>query len=69
MKPAQIADRLSLEVLRCQRMDLSLGVVVGVTIDESASGMAACPRDKRDVILQEVGGCLRDSLRRYDRSA
>ena len=65
MKPAQMAGRLSLEVNRCQRMDLSLGLL-GLTIDESASGMAACPRDKRDVILQEVGRCVRESLRRYD---
>ena len=41
MKPAATAERLTLEVLRCQRMDLSLGVVeMGVEL-EGEAGLAA----------------------------
>jgi hypothetical protein len=61
MKPAPFGERLSLEVERCQRMDLPLGLV------ELAMGGG---RDDRHAaaggVLREVGGCLRESLRRYD---
>ena len=64
MKPAATAERLTLEVLRCQRMDLSLGVVeMGVEL-EGEDG----PRGPERVAAaqREVSECLRDSLRRYD---
>ena len=64
MKPQQIADRLSLEVLRCQRMDLSLGVLeMGVEV--AVTRAASAGRLSRET-QREVGECLRESLRRYD---
>ena len=65
MKPQQIADRLALEVLRCQRMDLSLGVAeMGVEVAGDEGGV--CRRDDLTETQREVGECLRESLRRYD---
>lgn len=65
MKPVEIADQLSLEVDRCQRMDLSLGLIEmavrGASEDAHVPGRAAGPSD-----LQRVGECLRDSVRGYD---
>lgn len=66
MKPDELDERLSLEVERCQRMDLSLGLVelaLDVTPEERpATGTAA----QGGAVLQEIGGCLRENLRRYD---
>jgi GGDEF domain-containing protein len=66
MKPGELDERLSLEVERCQRMDLSLGLLelaLGEGGDERATTRAA-PRGS--VVLHEIGGCLRENLRRYD---
>jgi GGDEF domain-containing protein len=62
MKPAEFGERLSLEVERCHRMDLPLGLVE-LAVDggeaERHGGHASGAR-------HEVGACLRESLRRYD---
>ncbi len=64
IKAAEFAARLSLEVERCQRMDLPLGLleltVHGGDVEPHATG-----RPGR-VALHEIGECLRDNLRRYD---
>ena len=64
MKPPEIAELLSLEVERCQRMDVSLGLIEMAVqppaeVDEAqrAAGQAA---------LRTVGVCLQGCLRRYD---
>lgn len=63
IKPAEFNERLSLEVERCQRMDLSLGLVellVDGGEDDRRAGVRASGS------RHEVGACLRESLRRYD---
>lgn len=63
MKPDELAEHLSLEVDRCQRMDLSLGLLELAVDDEAGEvlGRAASPD-----ALHDVCGCLRENLRRYD---
>jgi hypothetical protein len=64
MKPAATVERLTMEVLRCQRMDLSLGVL---EMAVGLEGEAGPRRTERVAAAQrEVSECLRDSLRRYD---
>ena len=65
MKPQEIADRLALEVLRCQRMDLSLGVAE-MSVEVAGDEAGVCRRDDLSEAQREVGECLRESLRRYD---
>ena len=65
MKPQQIADRLALEVLRCQRMDLSLGVAE-MSVEVGGDEAGVCRREDLTETQREVGECLRESLRRYD---
>jgi hypothetical protein len=64
IKPGELGERLSLEVERCQRMDLSLGLlelaVGGDGEDRCAAGRAA----RTDIGL--LGACVRENLRRYD---
>lgn len=60
--PAAFLEHLSLEVARCQRMDLPLGL---------AAATVACPRSLRraaaaGVPVEAVATCLRENLRRYD---
>jgi hypothetical protein len=63
MKPGKLGERLSLEVERCQRMDLPLGLVELAV----AGGRQERPVAGRgNEALHEVGTCLRESLRRYD---
>jgi hypothetical protein len=62
MKPAELGARLSLEVERCQRMDLPLGLVE-LAVDAE---LERHPPVHGGVVLHEVGTCLRESLRRYD---
>lgn len=63
MKPGELGERLSLEVERCQRMDLSLGLVeLAVEGQEEKRHGPAHP----GVMLHQVGECLREGLRRYD---
>jgi hypothetical protein len=63
IKPEEIADQLSVEVERCQRMDLSLGLIEMLPEASRAGGLTALPcRDE----LREASHCLRANLRRYD---
>ena len=63
MKPVEFDERLSLEVERCQRMDLPLGLVElaveAAEVERHTAGRAAGS-------MHQVGICLRESLRRYD---
>ncbi len=63
MKPSEIVERLALEMVRCQRMDLSLGVVE-MAVDVGQGETRA--RDVASKAQRDVGECLRDNLRRYD---
>lgn len=63
MKPEEIADRLSVEVERCKRMDLSLGLIEMLP-DPSVAGGASMPPCCDD--LRDASTCLRTGLRRYD---
>ena len=65
MRHEEICDRLSLEVERCQRMDLSLGLLE-LEFEESGSGEQVGPGAEPGVMLPAVSECLRDNLRRYD---
>jgi hypothetical protein len=65
MRHEEICDRLSLEVERCQRMDLSLGLLE-LEFEESGSGEQVGPGAEPGVMLPTVSECLRDNLRRYD---
>jgi hypothetical protein len=66
MKPDEIVGQLALEVIRCQRMELSLGLLA-LALEEPATGEAlpGAHGDQRE-LWHEVGGCLRENLRRYD---
>jgi len=66
MKPDEIIGQLALEVNRCQRMELSLGLLE-LALEEAGSDEAS-PRAREDFrgVLHEVGECLRANLRRYD---
>jgi hypothetical protein len=66
MKPAEINEQLSLEVDRCQRMELSLGLLeLALEQDGRAECSQPPPDDVREV-MHGVGACLRENLRRYD---
>ena len=63
MRPGALGERLALEVERCQRMDLSLGLVeLSAYADEEEQAPARPER----VDPRQVGVCLRENLRRYD---
>jgi GGDEF domain-containing protein len=66
MKPAEIIGQLSLEVERCRRMELSLGLLE-LAMDEPARDevVSGSPEEHRG-LLHEVSECLRENLRRYD---
>ena len=66
MKPAEIIGQLSLEVNRCQRMELSLGLLE-LALDEPARDeVSSCAPEEYRGTLHETGECLRENLRRYD---
>jgi hypothetical protein len=66
LKPGGIIEQLSLEVNRCQRMELSLGLLE-LALEESAGSEApSWKRDDSRTLLREVGECLHENLRRYD---
>lgn len=66
MKPDEIIEQLSLEVNRCQRMELSLGLLE-LALDEDGRGEAsACAHQDIRGVQHEMGECLRENLRRYD---
>jgi GGDEF domain-containing protein len=65
MRHEEICDRLSLEVERCQRMDLSLGLLE-LEFEEAESGQPSGLGPGLGGALPAVSECLRDNLRRYD---
>ena len=65
MKSHEILEQLSLEVHRCQRMDLSLGLVE-LAIEGVQKSIAAYVDDRTRSTLRRVADVLRDNLRRYD---
>jgi hypothetical protein len=62
VKPGELGERLSLEVERCQRMDLPLGLL---ELALAAGERPAVERPAR-ADLRDIGVCLRENLRRYD---
>ena len=64
IKPSQLGQRLSLEVERCQRMDLPLGLLE-LAVAGSGEDRRATARPARGD-LHQIGSCLRENLRRYD---
>lgn len=64
MKPTETVEQLSLEVNRCQRMDLSLGLVELAVRGPDKVVVRVC--ETGPDILGRVGTTLRDNLRRYD---
>jgi len=65
MRHEEICDRLSLEVERCQRMNLSLGLLE-LEFEEAGFGEPSDLGSGPGVVLPAVSECLRDNLRRYD---
>ncbi len=59
VKSGELFERLDLEVNRCQRMNLSLGLL-------ALEPQAAAGRATTGGALHDVGDCLRGNLRRYD---
>lgn len=66
VKPGELDERLSLEVERCKRMDLSLGLLELALDDGGDAPAPTVAADRGAVALHEIGGCLRENLRRYD---
>ncbi|MEI6448623.1 MAG: hypothetical protein WCP98_01570 [Actinomycetes bacterium] len=66
MKPGEIVEQLSLEVNRCQRMELSLGLLELAFEESAGDEVLAAAREGYRGVLHEVGECLRENLRRYD---
>jgi GGDEF domain-containing protein len=64
LRVTETLDRLALEVERCRRMDLALGVAA-ISLEEGG-GAPACARDMGVGHLRLVADTLRDHLRRYD---
>jgi GGDEF domain-containing protein len=65
MKPSEITGLLSLEVERCQRMDLSLGLIE-MAVQPAVAGADEARRAAGREALRAVGACLQSCLRRYD---
>ena len=66
MKSDEIVAQLSLEVDRCRRMELSLGLLeLAPEEAQRDEATSQAPGDYREV-PHEVGECLRQNLRRYD---
>lgn len=61
IKPLELQARLTLEVDRCQRMDLPLGLLALDIGEPEQPQQQAVAADR-----QTVGTCLQDNLRRYD---
>ena len=64
IKPGEFGERLSLEVERCQRMDLPLGLLELAVEGGDEERHAAGGPPHADV--GRVGACVRENLRRYD---
>ncbi len=65
MKPGHLESQLVLEVGRCQRMDLSLGVAA-LVVDGLADVAARDGREAADTELGRIGALLCEGVRRYD---
>jgi GGDEF domain-containing protein len=65
MRREHIFDRLTLEVERCQRMDLSLGLLE-LEFEEAGVGEPQDGGSGPAMVIPAVSECLRDNLRRYD---
>jgi len=63
IKPVELLERLDLEVNRCQRMNLSLGLLA---LEPQAEGAPETAARRSGGPLHQVGDCLRGNLRRYD---
>ena len=64
IKPAELGARLSLEVERCRRMDLPLGLLE-LAVEQGDEERRAAGRSPR-ADVGRVGACVRENLRRYD---
>jgi hypothetical protein len=64
IKADEFGGRLSLEVERCQRMELPLGLLE-LAVDGREEERRATGRPVR-ADLHQIGDCLRENLRRYD---
>jgi hypothetical protein len=62
LRPRQTREQLTLDLLRCQRMDLPLGVATVTLVDEGTSSTGKRSARRGD----KVGRVLRDNVRRYD---
>jgi hypothetical protein len=64
IKPDEFGERLSLEVERCQRMDLPLGLLELAVEESGESGHV--PNASPRAGVGQLGACVRENLRRYD---
>jgi diguanylate cyclase (GGDEF)-like protein len=65
LKPGHLENQLVLEIGRCQRMDLSLGVAA-LVVEGLADVAARDGREAADAELGRIGALLREDVRRYD---
>jgi GGDEF domain-containing protein len=65
MKPGHLENQLVLEISRCQRMDLSLGIAA-LVVDGLADLTVRDGHEAADTELGRVGNVLCEGLRRYD---
>jgi GGDEF domain-containing protein len=66
LKPDEIIEQLSLEVNRCQRMELSLGLLELALEEPARAEDSSYAREDYREVLHEAGECLHENLRRYD---
>jgi GGDEF domain-containing protein len=66
MKPDEVIEQLSLEVNRCQRMELPLGLLELALEEEARVEVSSSARVGYRGVLHEAGECLHENLRRYD---
>jgi hypothetical protein len=62
LRPRQTREQLGLDLLRCQRMDLPLGVATVTLVDEGPPSTGKRGTRRAD----KLGRLLRDNVRRYD---
>jgi GGDEF domain-containing protein len=66
MKSDKIVAQLSLEVDRCRRMELSLGLLELALEEAKRDEASSQAHEDYGGVPHEVGECLRQNLRRYD---